>query len=79
MRAEIHNRLRELQREMDAAREALAELDTRRVAIKSQMLRLSGAIHVLQELRAGDSNGADLGPDADVVGNGDTGRSATSR
>jgi chromosome segregation ATPase len=53
MQHEIERRLGELERELEGARETLAELETRRAGIRSQMLRISGAIQVLEELRAG--------------------------
>lgn len=52
MNQEIERRLKELSRELDGAREMLAEIEIRRAGVRSQMLRISGAIQVLQELRA---------------------------
>jgi hypothetical protein len=57
MNQEIERRLGELKHEMNGARELLAELETKRVGLQSQMLRLSGAIQVLEELRASANRG----------------------
>ena len=53
MNHEIERRLNELRRELEGARQMLSDIDSQRVGIRSQMLRISGAIQVLEELHAG--------------------------
>jgi hypothetical protein len=48
----IEAKLRELRAEYEAGQKMLAELDARRSALTSTMLRIDGAIQVLVELAA---------------------------
>lgn len=50
MKQKIENRINELQQELESGRSALTDLETRSVEIRSQMLRINGAIQVLGEL-----------------------------
>ena len=51
-------RLEELRRELAAGEAQLAELDRRRVGIRETLLRISGAIQVLEELTAAEMSTA---------------------
>lgn len=46
----IENRIEGLQQELESGHAALAELEGRSAEVKSQMLRINGAIQVLEEL-----------------------------
>ena len=50
MKQLIETRIKELQQEIESGRTALAELETRTAEVRSQMLRINGAIQVLEEL-----------------------------
>jgi prefoldin subunit 5 len=73
MNEQIETRLAELKREYQAGEEQLRELVQREAALRETLLRISGAIQVLEELRAAgeidkpgtepepaDRNGADV-------------------
>lgn len=49
----IADRLRTLEAEYDAGKKMLAELDARRAALTTTLLRIEGAIQVLKELGGG--------------------------
>jgi hypothetical protein len=49
MRTQLQQRLEALQSEYDAGRCMLSDLETRRVNLEQTLLRISGAIQVLQE------------------------------
>lgn len=53
MRDQITERLKALQAESDAGQKLLADLDARRAALTTTLLRIEGAIQVLQELSSG--------------------------
>lgn len=50
MEEKIQERLNELQREFEAGQAMLAELQTKQATLKETLLRISGAIQVLQEI-----------------------------
>ena len=50
MKDQIENRMRELQAEFDSGKKAVVELESKQVNIRNTMLRISGAIQVLEEL-----------------------------
>jgi hypothetical protein len=50
MRKQIEERLNALQAEFKAGQEILAELETRQSNVRSTLVRISGAIQVLEEL-----------------------------
>jgi len=52
MRERIDKRIEELRRELNAGHQTLRELEARSGEIRSQMLRINGAIQVLEELIA---------------------------
>ena len=53
-RKDIESRLQELHQELVVGEKSLIELNTRSTEIKSQMLRINGAIQVLEELLEND-------------------------
>ena len=50
MKPQIETRLAELKSEFEAGQKMLADLDTKRAELESTLLRISGAIQVLEEL-----------------------------
>lgn len=53
MRAQLEQRLEELRAEFEKGQQALQELDERRASIRETLLRISGAIQVLEETLQG--------------------------
>ena len=51
MRQEIENRLQSLIAEFKAGQEMLAALDAKQAHLRNSLLRISGAMQVLEELR----------------------------
>ena len=49
MKKQLENRLQELQKEFEAGQKMLADLEARQASVRETLLRLSGAIQVLQE------------------------------
>ena len=62
MRAKLEQRLRELRAEYEKGEQRLAELDAERLNLERSMLRISGAIQVLEE-EIGASDGDTLEDD----------------
>lgn len=70
MKESVERRLQELQQEFASGQKMLVELDAKRADLQQTLLRISGAIQVLEELVAGaekpqtekvvDLNGASL-------------------
>ena len=56
MREKIEARLAELRAEFEAGERMLAELEEKRERLRESMLRIAGAIQVLEEM-AGEGNG----------------------
>lgn len=52
MKQLIESRISGLQQELESGRATLAELDGRSAEVRSQMLRINGAIQVLEEVLA---------------------------
>ena len=50
MKAQLEQRLHQLQQEFESGQQVLAELEQRQQALKETLLRISGAMQVLQEL-----------------------------
>ncbi len=50
MRDQLENRLSDLRKEFEEGQKMLSELDSRRENLRQTMLRISGAIQVLEEL-----------------------------
>lgn len=54
----VQTRLAELRDELATGERTLAELDERRERLVTSMLRISGAVQVLEELAAAEAGGA---------------------
>ena len=54
MKPQLEKRITELKSEFEAGQKMLAELETKRNELQSTLLRISGAIQVLEELLAQD-------------------------
>jgi len=61
MQEQLKKRVTELEAEYRAGQEMLAELDAKRADLHQTLLRISGAIQVLQELLGTDRDSADDG------------------
>ena len=61
MEQQVEQRLRELRAELDAGQRMLADLDARRADLQTTMLRISGAIQVLEELLHPPADAASAG------------------
>jgi len=64
MKDKLEDRLRELRSELESGRALLDELETKKTNLQSTLLRISGAIQVLELLLASEtgSGGARGGP-----------------
>jgi hypothetical protein len=58
MRNKLEERLRELRNELESGRALLDEMETKKANLQSTLLRISGAIQVLEEMLAADEAGA---------------------
>ena len=58
MQSKIEKRLQDLRQEFEAGQKMLAELDAQRNTIQQTILRISGAIQVLEELLDGKTDDA---------------------
>ncbi len=57
MREQLEQRLQELRTEFRAGEKLLAELEAKQMNLRSSMLRISGAIQVLEELLHSEQEG----------------------
>ncbi len=64
MRAKMEQRLQELRSEFESGQKLMAELDAKQAHLRSSLLRISGAMQVLEELL---SQGASVPQPADTV------------
>lgn len=55
MKDKVEERLRELRNELESGRALLEEIETKKVNLQSTLLRISGAIQVLEELLANET------------------------
>lgn len=64
MREQLQRRLQELKSEFDSGQKALAELEARQGNLRETLLRISGAIQVLEEelAKAGEHSAAGQEP-----------------
>jgi len=56
MREQMEQRLEELKGEYEAGQKMLADLEQKKMALEQTMLRISGAIQVLEEMLVTDSS-----------------------
>jgi hypothetical protein len=54
MKTKVEERLQELRNELDSGRALLDEMETKKANLQSTLLRISGAIQVLEELLASE-------------------------
>jgi prefoldin subunit 5 len=52
----VHDRLKQLKSELEKGQQEMARLDLRRQELRDTMLRISGAIQVLEELKAQETS-----------------------
>ena len=55
MQEKLKSRLKELREEYSAGQKAIAELQTKQTELHQTLLRISGAIQVLEELARGEA------------------------
>ena len=56
MKEQLEKRLTELKSEFEAGQKMLADLEKKRTELENTMLRISGAIQVIEEMLAQDGN-----------------------
>lgn len=56
MKQQLEQRLKQLRAEFEAGQNALAELESQQMNLRNTLLRISGAIQVLEELIETESN-----------------------
>lgn len=66
MREQIETRLTELRTEHDRGQNQLRQLDSQAAAVRETLLRISGAIMVLEELLRSNASGAEEARLADL-------------
>lgn len=71
MRTQLETRLQALKAEFDAGQKMLGDLESRQAQLRETMLRISGAIQVLEELLAADGP-ATAAPPEGGAGTGET-------
>ncbi len=59
MKEQLEKRLAQLKSEFEAGQKMLADLDTKRKEIEATMLRISGAIQVIEEMLAQEQPAAE--------------------
>lgn len=69
MKEQLEKRVTELEAEYRAGQEMLAELDAKRADLQQTLLRISGAIQVLQELLGADREPVSDGPEPEQPNN----------
>ena len=58
MRDQLEQRLTTLRTELEAGEKMLADMDAKRATLRETLLRISGAIQVLEELLAAEKSSA---------------------
>ncbi len=66
MKQQLEQRLKELREEFESGQRALAELEAQQMNIRNTLLRISGAIQVLEEELAANEN--NIGEVSEKVG-----------
>ncbi|MCK6626865.1 MAG: hypothetical protein L6R45_17030 [Anaerolineae bacterium] len=59
MREQLEQRLNELKAEFEAGQKMLAELEAKKSELQATLLRISGAIQVIEEMLAQDAQNAE--------------------
>ncbi|MFV2012315.1 MULTISPECIES: hypothetical protein [unclassified Micromonospora] len=78
MREQLEQRVAELEAELRAGQQMLAEVEARRADIQQTLLRITGAIQVLNELLAAEPPTGPAVADADRSAADDTGPAPTA-
>ena len=68
MKQKIERRLTELRQELRNGQNVLADFDNRMQTVKSQLLRINGAIQVLEEILAAEQEKENVPPKPVAVG-----------
>jgi hypothetical protein len=64
MKAQVEHRLHQLQQEFESGQRMLADYEAREAELRQTLLRISGAIQVLEEMLNGEAQPANgAGPD----------------
>jgi hypothetical protein len=66
MKARLEQRLQELRKEFEAGQKMLADLDQQRATVQQTVLRISGAIQVLEEFLGTEASHRPSAPLAQV-------------
>jgi hypothetical protein len=56
MKTQIETRLQELKTEFETGQKMLAEIEQKKINLEQTLLRISGAIQVLEEMLAGEQS-----------------------
>lgn len=67
MREQLEQRLYALKAEFEAGQKMLAELEARQSQVRETMLRISGAVQVLEELLTAEAQAVDAVPAANAA------------
>lgn len=68
MQEQIQLRIQSLRKELETGQAALQQVERQRTYLCETILRITGAIQVLEELLAGDINTSSREPGADILG-----------
>ncbi len=68
MKQQLEQRLKELRSEFESGQRTLAEMETKQMNLRNTMLRISGAIQVLEEELAKESSQENIGQPGGGIG-----------
>jgi len=68
MREQLEQRLKQLKAEFEAGQKMLAELEAKQASVRETLLRISGAIQVLEEELASANQSAEATDKSDITG-----------
>jgi predicted nuclease with TOPRIM domain len=66
MKEQLQKKIQELRSEYEAGQKMLADLETKQVNLRQTLLRISGAVQVLEEILEGEDPGQVEGGDRDL-------------
>ena len=69
MKAQLEERLEKLKAEFESGQKMLADVEARRAELQNTLLRISGAIQVVEELLAQEAKPEDHGDEDPAVSN----------
>ena len=70
MKEQLQNRLTELRAEFETGQQRLADVENQAAQLRQTLLRISGAIQVLEEMLSGSEGGAGVAADGGAAGEG---------